>query len=91
MANVVRLRKANRVVTVQEMLAPGYLKRGYDQIDDNGNIMKHATGGKTVSIAEHVAVLKELEEIKTKAKEFAEKGKQLQEENQKLKERLSKK
>lgn len=53
MANTVNLRKGNRVLTVAEELANGYLARGYDQIDKNGKVVKEATGGKKVSVAEY--------------------------------------
>jgi hypothetical protein len=61
-ANTVNLRKGNRVITVAEDLADGYLVRGYDQIDKNGKVTKEATGGKTVSVQEHNKLKAELRE-----------------------------
>lgn len=87
-----KVRKANRVVNVDKTHIDGYLKRGYDLINDEGEVVKQATGGKTISVATHNKVVEENEELKAKvadltekAKEFAEKGKALQEENERLK------
>lgn len=61
MANTVKIRKGNRVISISESQKASYLVRGYDVIDEKtGEITEHATGGKTVSIAEHNEVLKKL-------------------------------
>jgi hypothetical protein len=101
MANTVNLRKANRVITVAEELADGYLVRGYDQIDKNGKVVKEATGGKTVSVAEHnklKAQLREAEknqdgkaqeriaELEDELKKMTEKAKEFADKGKALKE-----
>lgn len=90
--SAVKVRKGNRIVTVSDALVDGYLKRGYDQVDESGDVVKLATGGKEVSVAEHNAALGEIEALKEeiallkeKAVEFAERGKALQAENEALK------
>lgn len=59
-----RLKKSNRVVDVKDEFADSYLKRGYDQIDDKGNVVKHATGGRTVSLPEYNKVVDENARLK---------------------------
>jgi IMP dehydrogenase/GMP reductase len=102
MANTVNLRKGNRVITVAEDLADGYLVRGYDQIDKNGKVVKEATGGKTVSVAEHnklKAQLREaeknqdageaqirIEELEDELKKMTEKAKEFADKGKALKE-----
>lgn len=94
MANKVHLKKANRIVTVEEGLANGYLRRGYDQIDKDGKVVKHATGGKTITLAQHNKVLKELEEAKANQggeeanAQLSEDYSKLEEEHELLKEEL---
>lgn len=58
------VRKKNRILRVNDNSVDVYLKRGYDQIDESGKIIKGATGGKTVSIAEFNALKTENEELK---------------------------
>lgn len=52
MADTVIVRKSNRILHVAANLADSYLKRGYDQVNEKGKVVKHATGGKTISVAE---------------------------------------
>lgn len=63
----VQMKFSNRVVTVPESRMDSYLKRGYDHIDLDGTILTRATGGKVVNIAEHNALLDELEVLKAGA------------------------
>ena len=64
MSKTVKIKKKNRVLHVSENRAAGFLNQGYDQIDDEGNVVKLATGGRTVSLPEHNKVLEELEVLK---------------------------
>lgn len=89
MANTVQVKKANRVITIPEEQVNSYLQRGYDQVEGT-KVVKHATGGKTVSIAEFNKILKELEEAKVakgnegEVKELKEEIKVLEQENERL-------
>lgn len=56
--------KGNRQITVTEREAASYLKRGYNQVDAKGNVVKYATAGGTVSLQEHNTVLQELNDLK---------------------------
>lgn len=64
MANLVKLRKGNRVINVDAQFLNNYLLRGYDQIDNDGKVIRYATGGKTVQINEYNKVVTELKELK---------------------------
>lgn len=78
-----KVKKANRVLTVQGNEVTSYLKEGYDQIDENGEVLKRATGGRNVSLAEHNKVLDELDELKKASSGVNEIGKELVEEMKK--------
>lgn len=73
-----KVKKLNRVLTVEDSVVPSYLKAGYDEIDEKGEVVKRATGGRTVSIAEYNKVLDELDGLKAE-------NKKLKTENTKLK------
>lgn len=62
--NSVKIRKKNRILHVEAGRLAGFLNQGYDQIDDEGKVVKLATGGRTVSLPEHNKVLEELEKLK---------------------------
>lgn len=79
-----RLKKSNRVVDVKDEFADSYLKRGYDQIDDKGNVVKHATGGRTVSLPEYNKVIDENSLLKKQIEE----SKLITDENSRLKKQI---
>jgi len=58
------MRKGNRVIHVAEGRVNAFLAQGYDQVNEKGEIVKRATGGRTVNIAEYNAVVEELEALK---------------------------
>lgn len=99
----IRLKKQNRVIVVSETQAKGYLSRGYDSIDDSGKVLKEATGGKNVSVAEFNKVKEQLkvalaskgssdenEKLKAKIKELEEDVEAYEKENEKLESELKK-
>lgn len=59
-----QVRKRNRVLTVSKEALPSFLERGYDQVDENGKIIKRATGGRLVPLKEHNQALEEIERLK---------------------------
>ena len=68
-----RVKRLNRVLTVPDEVVGKYLKEGYDQIDDKGEVIKRATGGRFVSIAEYNKVVEELEKAKAEIKKLKSK------------------
>lgn len=71
--NVVTVRRQNKVLNVPEERLEYYLSEGYDAIDKNGNVVKHATGGKEVPLGEYNKLVKELEAAKEYIKALEEK------------------
>lgn len=60
--------KENKVYTLtNEQEAELYRLKGFDILDDNGNILKYGAG-KTVPYEKYAAVVAELEELKAKGK-----------------------
>lgn len=88
MSKSVKIRKKNRILHVESDRLTGFLKQGYDQIDELGNVVKRATGGRTVSLPEHNKVLEELQEFKEKQRGSEELNKTL-EENEELKKEVT--
>ncbi|QUW34601.1 hypothetical protein J8Y17_27915 (plasmid) [Bacillus cereus] len=76
MSNVVKVKRLNKTLNIDKDRLASYLLDGYDQIDEEGNIVTRATGGRNVSLAEYNKVLDEKDE--------------LEKENKKLKSELSK-
>jgi transcription termination factor Rho len=68
LAKNVQVKKANRVITVSEDQVKGYLQRGYDQVEE-GKVVKHATGGKNISAAQHQKALDRIKELEAKGPE----------------------
>lgn len=86
-----KVRKANRVLTVIDEAVENYLKRGYDQIDENGKVIKPATGGKTISIVKYNKVLATNKELEQTIEKLEEENKGLKEELKKLSEQAKNK
>lgn len=68
-----KVKKLNRVLTVSDEAVDSYLKRGYDQIDDAGKIIKRATGGRFIPISEYNKLLEENEKLKAEIKKLKSK------------------
>jgi hypothetical protein len=66
--DVVRVKRQNRILSIPESRLNAYLQEGYDQIDEKGNVIRRATGGRTISVAEYNKVLDELEKAKKEIK-----------------------
>lgn len=71
-----KVKRLNKVLTIPEEALDRYLREGYDQIDENGQIIKRATGGRFVSISEYNRLVAELEKAKAEIQKLkAEKTK----------------
>lgn len=64
MSDTVKVRKANRIIHVAAGRLNSYLAQGYDQIDENGKVIKGAIAGKRVPVAEYNKVVKENAQLK---------------------------
>ena len=88
MSKALKIRKKNRILHVESSRLAGFLNQGYDHIDDEGKVIKHATGGRTVSLPELNKVLAELEALKL-SKGGNEELEQAQQENEDLKKEVT--
>ncbi|AJH77450.1 MULTISPECIES: hypothetical protein [Heyndrickxia] len=61
--STVKVRKENRVLHVPEGQVAKFLNQGYDQIDETGNIVKRATGGRMVTLQEYNRLLDRVAEL----------------------------
>lgn len=57
---MLRIKRRNRELLIDDRDKATYLNDGYDVIDDRGQIVEPATGGKTISYSEHLAEINAL-------------------------------
>lgn len=57
------VRLANRTLTVHKSRVKSYLARGYDEVNEAGEVITRATGGKTITVQEHNKALDKIEEL----------------------------
>lgn len=70
MSNVVKVKRLNKTLNIDKGRLASYLLDGYDQIDEEGNIITRATGGRNVSLAEYNKVLDEKDEFEKENKKL---------------------
>ncbi|PEW74009.1 hypothetical protein CN449_15195 [Bacillus thuringiensis] len=63
MSNTVKVKRLNKVLNIEKDFLATYLNDGYDQINDEGKIIKRATGGRTISVVEHNKALDKIDEL----------------------------
>lgn len=87
-----KVKKRNRVLTVNDQSVASYLKEGYDQVDDKGKILKPATGGKSVTLKEYNAALQKIKELEANQADagLAEQLEEVKKENTALKGKVTK-
>jgi predicted nuclease with TOPRIM domain len=78
------VKRENRQLTVHEDVLHTYLFEGYDQIDSEGNIIKRATGGRNVTLAEHNKAIDEIERLKAELQAARDEAKMLEADNERL-------
>lgn len=66
MSNTVKVQRLNKVLHIEKDFLPTYLNDGYDQISEEGKIIKRATGGRNITVQEHNAALDRIEELEEK-------------------------
>lgn len=70
MSNVVKVKRLNKTLNIDKDRLASYLLDGYDQIDEEGNIVTRATGGRNVSLAEYNKALDEKDELEKENKKL---------------------
>ena len=68
---MVTVKKGNVELNVDETEVSKFLAKGYDQINAKGEVVKEATGGKTVSYEEYKKVCVELAALKKQLAEVS--------------------
>lgn len=72
---MITVKKGNIELNIDETEESKFLAKGYDKINGNGEVVKEATGGKTVSNEEYNKLLAENAELKKKLAEKSPKKK----------------
>lgn len=85
MSNVVKVKRLNKTLNIDEGRLDSYLLDGYDQIDEDGTIITRATGGRNVSLAEYNGVLVEKDALVVENDKLKAENSKLKAENSKLK------
>lgn len=85
MSNVVKVKRLNKTLNIDEGRLDSYLLDGYDQIDEQGNIVTRATGGRNVSLTEFNKVLTENDVLVAENDKLKSENGKLKAENSKLK------
>ncbi|WP_018767712.1 hypothetical protein [Bacillus sp. 105MF] len=85
MSNVVKVKRLNKTLNIDEGRLDSYLLDGYDQIDEEGTIITRATGGRNVSLAEYNGVLTEKDALMVENEKLKSENSKLKAENSKLK------
>lgn len=85
MSNVVKVKRLNKTLNIDKDRLASYLLDGYDQIDEEGNIVTRATGGRNVSLAEYNKALDELDGLTAENEKLKAENSKLKTENKNLK------
>lgn len=85
MSNIVKVKRLNKTLNIDKDRLASYLLDGYDQIDEEGNIITRATGGRNVSLAEYNKALDEKDALVAENEKLKSENSKLKAENSKLK------
>lgn len=69
-----KVKKDNRILTVDNDRLQSFLAQGYDQIGEGGKVIKRATGGRNVTIQQYNKLAEQLEELKKENEELKSRG-----------------
>lgn len=70
MSNTVKVKRLNKVLNIDKDFLPSYLNDGFDQINDDGKIIKRATGGRNISVQEYNQALDKIDALKEEIAEL---------------------
>ncbi|MBO1628197.1 hypothetical protein [Bacillus arachidis] len=85
MSNIVKVKRLNKTLNIDKDRLASYLLDGYDQIDEEGNIITRATGGRNVSLSEYNKALDEKDALVAENEKLKSENSKLKAENSKLK------
>lgn len=63
MSNTVKVQRLNKVLHIEKDFLPSYLNNGFNQISEEGKVIKRATGGRNVTLGEYNKALDRIEEL----------------------------
>ncbi|EJQ77807.1 hypothetical protein [Bacillus toyonensis] len=63
MSNTVKVQRLNKVLHIERDFLPSYLNDGFNQITEEGKVIKRATGGRNVTLGEYNKALDRIEEL----------------------------
>ncbi|PEQ84188.1 hypothetical protein [Bacillus cereus] len=70
MSNTVKVKRLNKVLNIDKDFLASYLNDGFDQINDEGKIIKRATGGRNISVQEYNQALDKIDALEAKIAEL---------------------
>lgn len=70
MSNTVKVKRLNKVLNIDKEFLPSYLNDGFDQINDEGKILKRATGGRNISVQEYNQALDKIDALEAELTEL---------------------
>ena len=70
MSNTVKVKRLNKVLNIDKDFLPSYLNDGFDQINDDGKIIKRATGGRNISVQEYNQALDKIDALEEELAEL---------------------
>lgn len=70
MSNTVKVKRLNKVLNIDKDFLTSYLNDGFDQINDEGKIIKRATGGRNISVQEYNQALDKIDALKEEIAEL---------------------
>lgn len=70
MSNTVKVKRLNKVLNIDKDFLASYLNDGFDQINDEGKIIKRATGGRNISVQEYNQALDKIDALKEEIAEL---------------------
>ncbi|KAA6457004.1 hypothetical protein, partial [Bacillus cereus] len=65
-----KVKRLNKVLNIDKDFLPSYLNDGFDQINDEGKIIKRATGGRNISVQEYNQALDKIDALKEEIAEL---------------------
>ncbi|QWI52516.1 hypothetical protein [Bacillus mycoides] len=70
MSSAVKVKRLNKVLNIEKDFLASYLNDGYDQINDEGKILKRATGGRNISVQEYNQALDKIDALEAELAEL---------------------
>ncbi|MED1535430.1 hypothetical protein [Bacillus pseudomycoides] len=70
MSNTVKVQRLNKVLHIEKDFLSSYLNDGFDQISEEGKIIKRATGGRNVSVQEYNQALDKIDALEDEIAEL---------------------